>query len=111
MGELDDDMPVFHPVNLPLVHVALSEAERRRLLGRYGKDAPAAGGCREAGRIGPGSGRCHVVDERVIHLDDLLLRHTRLGLLLRQGGAEIMERIGKIAWEELGWDKKRWHAE
>ena len=119
MGELDDDMPVLNPVNLPLGRVALSEAERRRLLGRYGKDAPALVAAAREGELDrvPGVAtlwaelRWGARAEGVIHLDDLLLRRTRLGLLLPQGGAEIMERIGKIAREELGWDKKRWHAE
>ncbi|MCB1541353.1 MAG: hypothetical protein KDJ25_11055, partial [Rhodoblastus sp.] len=49
--------------------------------------------------------------EDIVHLDDLLLRRTRLGLLLRDGGAEILPRAGEIARAELGWDDARWRAE
>jgi glycerol-3-phosphate dehydrogenase len=41
MPEPKADMPVLSPVNLPLGRANLSEAERRRLHGRYGAKAPA----------------------------------------------------------------------
>jgi glycerol-3-phosphate dehydrogenase len=50
-------------------------------------------------------------DEGVVHLDDLLLRRVRLGLLLPQGGLSIMERIRTIAQLELGWSDDRWAQE
>ena len=46
-----------------------------------------------------------------MHLDDLLLRRVRLGLLLPQGGREVMPRVRAIAQPELGWDDQRWQAE
>ena len=49
--------------------------------------------------------------EAVMHLEDLLLRRTRLGLLLRQGGVELLPRIRAICQAELGWDDQRWLAE
>lgn len=49
--------------------------------------------------------------EQVQHLDDLLLRRTRLGLLLRHGAAEILPRVEQIARPLLGWDATRWQAE
>ncbi|OON62234.1 FAD-dependent oxidoreductase [Massilia sp. KIM] len=49
--------------------------------------------------------------ERVLHLDDLLLRRTRLGLLLPAGGAALLPRIRAICQPELGWDEARWLAE
>lgn len=51
---------------------------------------------------------CH---EGVIHLDDLLLRRVRLGLLLPQGGLPWIERIRRIVQPELGWDDATWQAE
>jgi glycerol-3-phosphate dehydrogenase len=50
-------------------------------------------------------------DEGVIHLDDLLLRRVRLGLLLPQGGLTHMDRIRAIAQPELGWSDERWTQE
>ncbi len=37
--------------------------------------------------------------EQVVHLDDLMLRRTRLGLLLRDGAAELLPRVKEIAAE------------
>lgn len=49
--------------------------------------------------------------EGVVHLDDLLLRRTRFGLTLPEGGAVQMERIRSIAQPELGWDDHTWQEE
>ncbi|MDB5985836.1 MAG: glycerol-3-phosphate dehydrogenase/oxidase [Nevskia sp.] len=49
--------------------------------------------------------------EQVVHLDDLLLRRTRLGLLLPQGGVDILDGVAVICRDELGWDDTRWLAE
>jgi glycerol-3-phosphate dehydrogenase len=49
--------------------------------------------------------------EGVVHLDDLLLRRVRLGLLLPQGGISCLDRIRAIAQPELGWDDYRWEQE
>lgn len=119
MGEPDRDMPVLNPVNLTLGHNSLSEAERKRLLGRYGKAAPLLVASARQGELDriPGVAtlwaevRWGARAEGVLHLDDLLLRRTRLGLLLPQGGAEIMERIKLIVCDEMGWDEERWRAE
>jgi glycerol-3-phosphate dehydrogenase len=49
--------------------------------------------------------------EQVVHLDDLLLRRTRIGLLRPGGGGELFERIGALCRAELGWDMTRWETE
>ncbi|HLF01930.1 MAG TPA: glycerol-3-phosphate dehydrogenase C-terminal domain-containing protein, partial [Anaerolineales bacterium] len=49
--------------------------------------------------------------EGVIHLDDLLLRHVRLGLLLPNGGLDYLDHIRAIAQPELGWDDEQWTQE
>ncbi|MDO9348436.1 MAG: glycerol-3-phosphate dehydrogenase C-terminal domain-containing protein [Anaerolineales bacterium] len=49
--------------------------------------------------------------EGVVHLDDLLLRRVRLGIVLPGGGLGQMDRIRKIVQPELGWDDKRWKEE
>jgi glycerol-3-phosphate dehydrogenase len=48
--------------------------------------------------------------EQVQHLDDLLLRRTRLGLLLAQGGAAHFPVIRAIALSE-GWTESQWDSE
>jgi glycerol-3-phosphate dehydrogenase len=50
-------------------------------------------------------------NEAVVHLDDLLLRRVRVGLLLEGGGVEILPRVKEICAEELGWDNARWEKE
>jgi len=51
--------------------------------------------------------------EQVIHLDDLLLRRTRLGLILPHGAMTplISTRLKQICQQELGWDEKKWQQE
>ncbi|HOE35052.1 MAG: glycerol-3-phosphate dehydrogenase/oxidase [Chloroflexi bacterium] len=49
--------------------------------------------------------------ESVQHLDDLLLRRTRLGLLLPEGARAELPTVREIAQEELGWEDARWEQE
>ena len=51
--------------------------------------------------------------EQVVHLDDLLLRRTRLGLILPHGAMTplISARIEQICQQELGWDEQKWQQE
>jgi glycerol-3-phosphate dehydrogenase len=49
--------------------------------------------------------------EQVVHLDDLLLRRTRLGTLLADGAMDEITRIRSICQPELGWDDERWQKE
>lgn len=49
--------------------------------------------------------------ESVLHLDDLLLRRTRLGSLLEKGGEAVFPALESICREELNWDTARWQSE
>jgi hypothetical protein len=49
--------------------------------------------------------------EGVVHLDDLLLRRVRLGMLLPEGGLALLPRIRRIVQPELGWSDQRWETE
>jgi len=49
--------------------------------------------------------------EQVEHLDDLLLRRTRLGLLLPEGGLQELPGIRSACQSELGWSDARWAEE
>jgi glycerol-3-phosphate dehydrogenase len=49
--------------------------------------------------------------EHVRHLSDLLLRRVRVGLLIKDGGMEHMDRIQKLCQPVLPWDEKRWEDE
>ena len=51
--------------------------------------------------------------EQVIHLDDLLLRRTRLGLILPHGAMIplISARLKQLCQQELGWNEQKWQQE
>ena len=51
--------------------------------------------------------------EQVIHLDDLLLRRTRLGLILPHGAMTpmISDKLKQICQQELGWNEQKWQQE
>ena len=49
--------------------------------------------------------------EWVVHLDDLLLRRTRIGLQVPDGGADFFPEIEAVCTEELAWTKERWDRE
>lgn len=116
----DEAQPVLNPVDVSLPPAeSLDERTRRRLIGRYGDDAPALVVATEPGELDliPGTPvlwaelRWAARAEGVVHLDDLLLRRVRLGLMLDAGGKELMPRIRSICQPELSWDDGRWQAE
>jgi glycerol-3-phosphate dehydrogenase len=97
----------------------LDDATRTHLVGRHGADAPdvvACGGDEAGERIADTNAlwaelRWAARTEAVVHLDDLLLRRVRLGLLAEGGGQSLMARIREVAQPELGWDDGKWAAE
>jgi glycerol-3-phosphate dehydrogenase len=101
------------------LYADLAPADRLRLVGRHGADAPAILTASDPDELRPigeslalwAELRWAARAEGVVHLDDLLLRRVRLGLLLPEGGLPLMERIREIAQAELGWDDMRWAHE
>jgi glycerol-3-phosphate dehydrogenase len=101
----------------------LDEATRLRLAGRHGIEASDVMACdggsdsaASAERIGDTPAlwselRWAARSEGVVHLEDLLLRRVRLGVLLGDATFALMDRIRKIAQPELGWDDARWERE
>ena len=114
-----DACPVFAPAPLPAVPIEVDGGMLRRLHGRYGACAAALLDAAQPGELEriPGTEtawaelRWAARSEAVLHLDDLLLRRTRLGLLLRDGGAAHLARIRAICQPELGWDDVHWARE
>ncbi len=99
--------------------IHLDEDLQMRLLGRYGEkvlDLIHSTKSEELENI-PGTStlwaevRWAVEREKVVHLDDLLLRRVRLGLQLPQGASVILERLRIIIQPVLGWDDARWQKE
>lgn len=120
MPEPTADHPVLEPVDMALMGVnGLDEMTRRRLLGRYGARAADLVAAAQPGELGPIPGtqtlwaelRWAARAEGVVHLDDLLLRRVRLGLLSPHGGQVHLSRIRTICQPELAWDDARWQGE
>ncbi|UJB66062.1 glycerol-3-phosphate dehydrogenase/oxidase [Acidovorax sp. YS12] len=94
-------------------------AVRQRLLARYGALAPALCAALRGEDLQciPGT---HTLwaelplaarHEAVEHLDDLLLRRTRLGLLVAHGALGLLPRIRALCAPHLGWSGARWAQE
>ncbi|MHB8146933.1 MAG: glycerol-3-phosphate dehydrogenase/oxidase [Vulcanimicrobiaceae bacterium] len=107
----------LRPAALPTAP-ALSWSARRRLAGRFGARAQAVvDGARDDELTAIGGSdtlwaelRYACAHEQIVHLDDLLLRRTRIGLLFRDGGVSLLPRI-RACSEALGWDERRWQTE
>jgi glycerol-3-phosphate dehydrogenase len=120
MPEPDHDMPVLNQVDQALAGCGgMREACRRRLLGRYGAEALLVVEVARKGEMEsiPGTDilwvelRWAARSEGICHLEDLLLRRTRLGLILPHGAESIMSGVKRICMEELGWNNDKWLAE
>ncbi len=104
--------PIFRPSpvqkDLPASLVARHGAqalEVQRLL--QGKDREIIPGL----NVFWGELRWSLRHEQVVHLDDLLLRRIRMGLLLPEGGKALLEKIIVMCKEELGWTQEQAHVE
>lgn len=110
-----DDRPVFTHA-APGEALAAAPAARRDLLaGRYGaglSDLLAVAGGDDFEPLG-GTPYCRAElrfalrYELTEHLDDLLLRRTRIGNLLPRGGAALLDEILELCGEELDWNADR----
>jgi len=112
---------VFEPINkLEIPNLSLIPPdETSRLIGRYGleanhlinefsqEDMEKIG---ETKYIWPEINWA-VKYGAVVHLQDLLLRRVRLGILTKDGGSSYFPRIKRIFKFEKGWDDARWENE
>ncbi len=114
----DDGSAVFTPLPpVPLPH--LTPGQQRRLRGRYGRELPALAVLLEklgSEKVGTSETlwaelALAAEQELVLHLDDLLLRRTRLGLLLARGAAAELPQVRRICQSRLGWNDDRWQRE
>ncbi len=105
--------------HLPAAAAALDDDARRRLIGRYGAHAAALVAAAAPGELGavPGARtlwaelRWAARNEAVRHLDDLLLRRVRLGLLLPDGARDLLPDVRRVCQAELRWSDARWEDE
>jgi glycerol-3-phosphate dehydrogenase len=109
--------PILSEAESALAQTRLPPAQQVRLLARYGirnTQIFLNDPCRETISNTPylwAEVRHAAREESVIHLDDLLLRRVRLGLLASNGGMDLLPRIRAIVQLELGWDDARWDKE
>ena len=117
--------PIFNK-ELPLLNQApvhkvksVDDPTWQRLLGRYGQMANELADSSPDVELASVEGlpalwaelRWGARQEGVVHLDDLLLRRTRFGLTLPEGGSGQMKRIRSIAQSELRWEDPTWQFE
>lgn len=109
---------VFRPLtDYPLP--GLTVGQKRRLSGRHGQALPQLaalldelGGQPIASLDTLWIELAQACDnELVLHLDDLLLRRTRIGLLLANGAEDEMPKIRALCQQRLSWSDDRWHKE
>lgn len=110
----DTGAPVFTHVAESAAVAALPMARRRQLAGRYGNALAAwerRGGLDATAIDGTpynwGDVDWVLREEQVVHLDDVMLRRTRLGNLLPRGGEEILDQVLARCAAVLAWDPER----
>jgi glycerol-3-phosphate dehydrogenase len=113
------DLVNGHKFKSILDYPGLSAEQKIRLLGRYSHNTPNL----ILSSHGKDFEKIHETPtlwaelkwaarhEQVIHLEDLLLRRTRIGSLFRKGGLPIMQQIRELCQPQLGWDDSRWQTE
>lgn len=107
-----DSLDPEHPIS------GLNFSLTRRLWGRYGAAAPHLAAS-DPDLLIPIPGTPYLwaemvwaaQNEAVYHLDDLLLRRFRLGILLSDGGQSLLPRIKALIRDPLGWDNDQWETE
>ncbi|NMT64927.1 glycerol-3-phosphate dehydrogenase/oxidase [Marinobacter orientalis] len=112
----NNDARVFSPPAKLVRPQTISHRNWERLQGFYG---PALGEILNAGCHDTISGSDILWSELawaaantgVVHLDDLLLRRTRLGLILPSGGKALLPEIRMACQPVLGWDDDTWELE
>lgn len=90
-----------------------------RLRARYGPLAGQVAGCSQAGELDCIAGlptrwvelRWAARSEACLHLEDMMLRRTRLGLQLPEGGRALLPTVRGIVQADLGWSDRRWNEE
>jgi glycerol-3-phosphate dehydrogenase len=116
--EPEADAPVLESFDPGREIAGLGREDARRFWGRYGAAAPSlAASFPDLLERVPGTPYLWAElawaagHEPVCHLDDLLLRHFRLGILLPDGGQRLLPRMGPLLKERLGWQDELWDEE
>lgn len=109
----------FDPIPESLPQESLDQQSFHYLAGRYGQALPELVNLSEAQDLQQVDDLfVHWAElvynaryEMVEHLDDLLLRRTRLGLLLPDGAINEIDRVKALTQHELPWSQQDWQDE
>jgi glycerol-3-phosphate dehydrogenase len=116
----NDDDRIFAKVSVQAEELLPENPDRaRRLIGRYGERASEliATAIKDELTLIDGTQYCFAEcrwalrHEMVNYLDDLLLRRTRLGLLLPRGGEAVFAHLQDMFTQELGYSDEKWRIE
>lgn len=116
----NSDDRIFAKVSIKAEELLPENPERaRRLIGRYGEKAsellstaiPDELPLIHGTQYSFAECRWALKHEMVYHLDDLLLRRTRLGLLLPKGGEALFSQLQDMFTQELGYNDEEWRNE
>ncbi|TXI00903.1 MAG: glycerol-3-phosphate dehydrogenase/oxidase [Rhizobium sp.] len=120
LREAARQVPVLEPARDEPVFEIATDKHHQRLFGRFGS-VPASTilGNASSAELESVAGsvyswaelRWSARHEQVEKLDDLLMRRTRIGLVVKDGARDILPRVKKICMAELAWDEARWNAE
>jgi glycerol-3-phosphate dehydrogenase len=120
-GELPDKgKSIFADApDMPANWFGLAERACRRLRGRYGNAAGTLVQMARPKDLTPVPGTDTLwaelpfvaKNEQVRHLNDLLLRRVRIGILTPFGGKAHLKRIRRLCRNALPWDRRRWKEE
>jgi glycerol-3-phosphate dehydrogenase len=116
----DPNRQVFERMGEMPYSTTLDPAGWAYLAGRYGRELPTLLANTPAEELQPiypqlpgmwAELRWAARDGAVMHLDDLLLRRLRLGLMVKRGGLNEIDDLRPFIQPELGWDNIRWQWE
>lgn len=116
----DSNNPVFQPAPALPRPPELNHDTWRRLQGYYGTELPELLASGPLQPVLPADSGHDLIwaevcwactREDVRHLDDLLLRRTRLGLVVPEGARELLPELKRICQPLLNWSDARWNQE
>lgn len=110
---------LFQPVTNKPLDNTLDPQQIQRLKSQYGKhyslliNNASDNGLKPIGSTNtlPAELQWSLQHEMVVHLDDLLLRRCRIGLLLPDGGARLFAQLQPLCQTALGWNDSVWQQE
>ncbi len=113
------DIRLFKPITTLQLDKRLDPQQRLRLQSQYGQyygqflDSISGDELKQIGTTNTlfGELKWILTHEMIVHLDDLLLRRTRIGLLLKHGAAHLFPQLRILCQTALHWDESHWQRE